>query len=44
MNLLFGAIFVFEFLVALVRGSLIVAAQVLDFRRRRARRSSPFRS
>ncbi|HEY6801419.1 MAG TPA: Na+/H+ antiporter subunit E, partial [Agromyces sp.] len=32
-NLLFGAIFVFEFLVALVRGSLIVAAQVLDFRR-----------
>ena len=32
-NLWFGAIFVIEFLVALVLGSLTVAAQVLDFRR-----------
>lgn len=32
-NLWFGAIFVFEFIVALVRGSLTVAGQVLDFRR-----------
>ncbi len=32
-NLWFGAIFVLEFLVALVRGSLTVAWQVLDWRR-----------
>ena len=32
-NAWFGAIFVLEFLIALVRGSLTVAAQVLDFRR-----------
>jgi multicomponent Na+:H+ antiporter subunit E len=32
-NIWFGAIFVLEFLVALVRGSLTVAAQVLDLRR-----------
>ena len=32
-NLWFGAIFVIEFLVALVLGSLTVAAQALDFRR-----------
>lgn len=32
-NVWFGAIFVLAFLAALVRGSLTVAAQVLDFRR-----------
>jgi multicomponent Na+:H+ antiporter subunit E len=32
-NVWYGAIFVLAFLAALVRGSLIVAAQVLDFRR-----------
>lgn len=32
-NLWYGAIFVFEFLVALVHGSLTVAWQVLDWRR-----------
>lgn len=32
-NVLFGALFVLEFVIALVRGSLTVAAQVLDFRR-----------
>jgi multicomponent Na+:H+ antiporter subunit E len=32
-NLWYGAIFIVEFLVALVRGSLTVAWQVLDFRR-----------
>ena len=32
-NVWYGAIFVLAFLGALVRGSLIVAAQVLDFRR-----------
>jgi len=32
-NIAYGALFVLEFLVALVRGSLTVAWQVLDFRR-----------
>jgi multicomponent Na+:H+ antiporter subunit E len=32
-NLWFGTLFVVEFIIALVRGSLTVAGQVLDFRR-----------